>query len=204
MAKIMNVDYEAIPGQAKQIRATAKQLNSEMTKAYNSIAEMHNSWYGKRYNELVKLFNNMIPELNDMLTLVVTEIPFALETIANNYAQADKGANVTSASNEAPNKLTNISISNDVGMRFLTSNVSTTQKQVSTNFKNAKEQMNKVESIYGTIKWSSEAADAFKAKFSKLKASIVASFENINSQFTKLMLQTQQDIEASEKSNTVN
>ena len=54
MAKIMNVDYEAIPGQAKQIRATAKQLNSEMTKAYNSIAEMHNSWYGKRYNELVK------------------------------------------------------------------------------------------------------------------------------------------------------
>ena len=200
----MNVDYEAIPGQAKQIRATAKQLNSEMTKAYNSIAEMHNSWYGKRYNELVKLFNNMIPELNDMLTLVVTEIPFALETIANNYAQADKGANVTSASNEAPNKLTNISISNDVGMRFLTSNVSTTQKQVSTNFKNAKEQMNKVESIYGTIKWSSEAADAFKAKFSKLKASIVASFENINSQFTKLMLQTQQDIEASEKSNTVN
>ena len=74
----------------------------------------------------------------------------------------------------------------------------------STNFKNAKEQMNKVESIYGTIKWSSEAADAFKAKFSKLKASIVASFENINSQFTKLMLQTQQDIEASEKSNTVN
>ena len=204
MARIDHVDYEAMPRQAKAMREYALELNSELRAAYTNIGEMHNSWYGVRYNELVKDFNELIPQINDLLKLVVTEIPFAVETIANNYAQADKGANVTAASNEAPNKLTNISISNDVGMRFLTSNVSTTQKQVSTNFKNAKEQMNKVESISGTIKWSSEAADAFKTKFSKLKASIVASFENINSQFTKLMLQTQQDIEASEKSNTVN
>ena len=204
MAKIMNVDYEAMPNQAKQMRSEGKQLNSEMTKAYKSVGEMHNSWYGKRYNELVKSFNEMIPQINDMLTLVVQEIPYALETIANNYSQADKGANATSASNEAPNKITNLSISNDVGMKFLTSNVSSVQKQISSNFKNAKEQMNKIESAYGKIKWSSEAADAFKAKFTKLKASIVSSFENIETQFTKLITQTQQDIENAEKANTVN
>ena len=204
MAKIMNVDYEAIPGQAKQIRGTAKELNSEITKAYKSIQEMHNSWYGKRYNELVKAFNDMIPQLNDMLTLVVTEIPFALETIANNYSQADKGANVTTASNEAPQKINNLPISNDVGMRFITSDVSSTQAQVSTNFTTAKDQMNKIESIYETIRWSSEAADAFKIKFTKLKASIVSSFENVESQFKKLMLQAQQDVENAEKANTQN
>lgn len=202
MAKIMNVDYEAIPGQAKQIRGTAKQLNAEMTKAYNSVQEMHNSWYGNRYNELVKAFNEMIPQLNDMLTLVVTEIPFALETIANNYSQADKGANVTAASNEAPNKIANIPVSNDVGMRFITSEVASTQSQVSTNFNTARDQMNKIESIYGTISWSSEAADAFRTKFTKLKSNIVSSFENIDSQFKKLMLQAQQDVENAETSNT--
>ena len=202
MAKIMNVDYEAIPGQAKQIRGTAKQLNAEMTKAYNSVQEMHNSWYGNRYNELVKAFNEMIPQLNDMLTLVVTEIPFALETIANNYSQADKGANVTAASNEAPNKIANIPVSNDVGMRFITSEVASTQSQVSTNFNTARDQMNKIESIYGTISWSSEAADAFRTKFTKLKSNIVSSFENIDSQFKKLMLQDQQDVENAETSNT--
>lgn len=203
MAKIMNVDYEAIPNQAKQMRAYGKQLNSEMTKAYKSVANMHSSWYGKRYNELVKAFNEMIPQINDMLKLVVTEIPYALETIANNYSQADKGSNVTSASNEAPNKITNLSISNDVGMKFLTSNVSSVQKQISSNFKNSKEQMNKIESAYGKIKWSSEAADTFKAKFKKLKSSIVSSFETIETDFTKLMTQTQADIENAEKANTV-
>ena len=202
MAKIMNVDYEAMPGQAKQIRGAAKQLNSEMTKAYNSVQKMHGSWYGQRYNELVNGFNEMIPQLNELLTLVVTEIPFALETIANNYAQADKGSNVTSASNEAPAKITNIAVSNDVGMRFITSEVASIQEQVSSNFKNAKDQMDKIESTYGTIRWSSEAADAFKARFTKLKASISSSFENIEKQFRKLMLQAQQDVENAETSNT--
>jgi len=204
MARIQNVDYEAMPGQAREMRGYGKQLNNEMTKAYSSVAEMHNSWYGKRYNELVKIFNNLVPQLNEMLTLVVTEIPYALETIANNYSQADRGTNVTNANNEGPNKLTNLTISNDVGMKFLTSNVSTAQKSISANFNNAKELMNKIQVAYGKIQWQSEASEAFKNKFTKLKNDIVASFENINTQFTKLMKETEQDIESAEKANKVN
>ena len=204
MAKIQSVDYEAIPAQAKEMRAYGKQLNSEMTKAYISIAEMHDSWYGRRYNELVKMFNNLIPHLNDMLELVVTEIPYALETIANNYSRADRGVNVTAVSNEAPNKITNLTLSNEVGMRFLTSNVVTVQKNISTNFTNAKDQMDKIEVAYRKIQWQSEASEAFKIKFTKLKNEIVKSFEDLNTQFTKLMQQTQQDIESAESANNVN
>lgn len=204
MAKIQNVDYEAMPGQANEMRGYGKQLNSEMTKAYASVGDMHNAWYGKRYNELVKSFNEMIPQLNEMLTLVVTEIPYALETIANNYSQADRGQNVTAASNEEANKITNLTVSNDVGMKFITSDVSAVQKNISTNFQNAKELMNKAEAAYGRIQWQSEAAEAFKVKFTKLKNNIVKSFEDINTQFTKLMQQTQEDVENAEKANTVN
>lgn len=203
MASIINVDYEAIPGQANQIRETAKQLNNEMTTIYNNISDMHNVWYGDRYNELVKSFNKMIPELNDMLTLVVTEIPFALETIANNYSQADNGVNVTTPNNEGPNKISDLAIINDVGMRFLTSDVASVQNQVSANFRNAEDLMNKIESTYNTISWSSEAADAFRERFTTCKANIISSFENIESQFTTLMNQTQDDIQAAESSNTV-
>ena len=50
MAKIQNVDYEAMPKQAKQMRSYGQQLNTQMTNAYKSIEDMHSSWYGKRYN----------------------------------------------------------------------------------------------------------------------------------------------------------
>ena len=203
MAKIMNVDYEAIPGRAKEIRQQGQELNNEMTTAYASISGMHTNWYGQRYNALVKEFNNLIPQLNEMLDLVIGDIPFALETIANNYATADTGSGVTGAVKTAPNKITDLAMSTEVGMKFLTNEVTTVKNNVSQNFKNAREKMNVIESVYSKIQWESEAADAFRAKFTKLKNSIVQSFENIESQFSVLMQQTLDDIQATENANTV-
>ena len=139
-----------------------------------------------------------------MLELVVAEIPYTLETIANNYSQADRGQNVTTASQENPNKLSNLAIYNDVGMKFLTNNVNAIQQSISTNFNNAKDQLDRIEVVYGKVQWRSEAAEAFKTRFTKLKRDIETSFENINTEFTKLMEQTQQDIDNAEKANTVN
>lgn len=203
MAQIKNVDYEAMPGQASQMRSLGQELNSELTTAYSNITNMHNVWYGIRYNALVKEFNNVIPQINELLNLVVGEIPFALETIANNYAQADKGANVTSAQNTAPNKISDIPIINDVGMRFITADVESIQSQVVSNLDKATEKMNAIEGVYGQIDWQSEASDAFKSTFTRLKGEIITSFGNIKTQFTKLMTQTQEDVQAAESSNTV-
>lgn len=203
MAKIMTVDYEAIPGQARQMRQNGMELNNELTTAYESITEMHNNWYGKRYNALVTEFNKIIPQLNELLVLVVGQIPFTLETVANNYSQADRGQNATSAVNEAPKKVAEINLSTDVGMKFLTSEVTATQESVSSNFSKAVELMNTIESIYNSITWQSEAADAFKAQFTKLKNQIVQAFEDLKSQFTTLMNQTKDDIQATETANTV-
>ena len=203
MSQIDHVDYEAMHRQAKQMREYALELNSELRTAYSNVGEMHNSWYGIRYNELVKDFNELIPQVNDLLKLVVTEIPFAIETIANNYAKADKGQGVTSAEETSVNKIENLPITNDVGMRFMTGEVGNTQRAVSEKFEAAKELMNKIESEYNKVEWQSEASESFKARFAQLKTNIIASFENINNEFTKLMTQTQQDIEATEKANTV-
>lgn len=203
MAKITNVDYEAIPSQANQMRTFGQELNTELTNAYTSIQNMHSSWYGKRYNALVKEFNNIVPEINELLELIVGEIPFALETIANNYSQADKGSKVTGAAKTAPKKVSNLAMPSDVGMKFITSEVTSVKTNVSTNFKNAKNKMNTIESAYSKIKWQSEASEAFKTKFLKLKKDIVDAFDNIESSFTKLMQQTLDDIQATENANTV-
>lgn len=203
MARIDHVDYEAMPRQAKAMREYALELNSELRAAYTNIGEMHNSWYGVRYNELVKDFNELIPQINDLLKLVVTEIPFAVETVANNYAQADKGQNVTSAEETSANNIENLPITNDVGMRFMTSDVANTQRNVSAKFDSSKELMNKIESEYNRVDWQSETSESFKARFEKLKNDILSAFDNINNEFSKLMTQTQEDIENTEKSNTV-
>lgn len=203
MAKIDHVDYEAMPRQAKAMREYALELNNELRTAYSNVGEMHNSWYGVRYNELVKDFNELIPQVNDLLKLVVTEIPFAVETIANNYAQADKGQNVTSAEETSANNIENLPITNDVGMRFMTAEVANTQRSVSEKFDASKELMNKIETEYNRVEWQSEASESFKARFNKLKNDILMAFDNINNEFSKLMTQTQQDIETTEKANTV-
>ena len=203
MAKIDHVDYEAMPRQAKAMREYALELNNELRTAYSNVGEMHNSWYGVRYNELVKDFNELIPQVNDLLKLVVTEIPFAVETIANNYAQADKGQNVTSAEETSANNIENLPITNDVGMRFMTAEVANTQRSVSEKFDASKELMNKIEAEYNRVEWQSEASENFKARFNKLKNDILMAFDNINNEFSKLMTQTQQDIETTEKANTV-
>ena len=200
---LIKVDYEAIPRQAMSMRTHGKELNKEISAAYATIAEMHQFWYGQRYNALVKEFNKIIPSVNELLELVVGEIPFTLETVANNYAQADRGASVTKAAKESPTKVTDLTLPADVGMRFVEADVTSMQQNVSNNFKNAQEKMNVIEAEYAKISWESEASEAFKAKFKKLKTDIVKAFEELNTSFTKLMNETKADIQRTESANTV-
>ena len=164
---------------------------------------MHNAWYGIRYNELVKDFNGLVEQINELLDLVVTKVPFTIETIANNYSKADKDQNVVSAEETAVNKIEELEITNDVGMRFMTEDVENTQRTISEKFEQSKELMNKIQAEYDRVDWESEASEAFKAKIKELKDSITMAFDNINDQFIKLMTKTQQDIENTEKANTV-
>lgn len=203
MANITRVDYEAIPRQAMSMRTHGKELNNEIFAAYQSIEEMHKSWYGKRYNSLVEEFNKIIPNLNELLELVVDELPFTLETVANNYALADTGSGVARAAKETPKKLSNLSFSGEIGMKFVTTEVEAIQQTVSRNFENAKGKMDEIQAEYAKISWQSEAADAFKARFQKLKTEIVRSFEELKSQFTTLMNQTKDDIQRTESANTI-
>jgi len=203
MARIAEVDYMAMSRQAKDMRGKGNELNTELTTAYNSVGEMHNAWYGQRYNELAKAFNNLAPKVNEMLKLVVGEIPFTLETIANNYAQADRGSNAGSAENTPPKAVPEIATPTDVGMKFMTSEVESTKTAVSTNFTVAQEKMNEIGTVLSQVQWDSEAAEAFRSKFAQLKGQITESFNDINKQFGDLMQQTLDDIQRTETANTV-
>lgn len=204
MAKIETVDYKDLASKAKQIRAQAQDLNKELLSAYQHIIDMHKSWYGKRYNDLAKDFNNLAPSINEVLKLTVREIPFALETVANNYSTVNEGSKATSAQQTSEKKMTTVPQPNDIGMRFLTQEVTQIKKLVEDNFKKSVAKMNTIESIYNKITWRSEAADAFRLRFTKLKKQITEDLGKINAQFGKLMQQALDDIQTTEKKNTVN
>jgi len=203
MAKIQSVDYMAMPQQAREMRIHGKDINTQITAAYQVIRDMHKAWYGKRYNALVGEFNKIIPNLNALLQLVVGDIPFALLTVANNYAMADRGGKIVGASQEAPTKITEISASNEEGMRFMEEDVTNAKAAVTKYLQNAVDLMNNIDTDYKKITWQSEAADAFRNQFTTLKNNIVKSFMEIRTSFSNLMEQTQADIHTTENANTV-
>lgn len=199
---ITSVDYKSIPGKANQMRADGQALNKELTTAYTSIQNMSADWYGKRYNTLVESFNKMTIMLNEMLKLVVSEIPDVLNTVASNYARVD-GDSISAGGKTTPKNIINIRKSNAVGMKFIENKVEATKSNVERNFQKAIDSMNKIESTYKSINWKSDAATAFEKHFKTLKQKITTSFEDIKKQFTTLMNQTISDMTSTEKANTV-
>lgn len=202
MAKIQSVDYNQIPLITRKMRALGSELNNELKTVYKNITEMHNVWYGTRYQSLVLDFNAMVPQLNDMLVLVIGDIPFMLDRIANNYATVDTGNRIVAEEQTAPDSISDITVPADVGMRFLTSEVSAIQQEVAMRFNNSVDIMNGIEAELNKIEWESEAAESFREKFRSLKGNITASIDNIRSEFVKLMQQAQDDIQNAETANT--
>lgn len=203
MSRIRKVNYGEMAVQAKKIREDGKQLNDQIVKAYAYLSEMHEFWYGKRYNKLVMAFNNMVPQLNEMLSLVVYKLPYSLELISNNYSMVDRKQKETVEIDEEPNRIKEIEITNDPGLRFLSDQVISIQQKISKCFEIAKDQMNEIEIEYKRILWESESADIFEEKFSEIKEKITAFFANINTEFKNLMQQTEDDLEKAEKINNV-
>ena len=203
MDTVTHVDYAGMPAHITQMRRIAGELNEELVKAYKSVADMHSIWYGKRYNDLVKAFNEIIPSLNELTDLVVGQIPYALEIIANNYSNLDKLPNVTTPVRELPRKIPNIPVINDVGMKYISGEVPLLRQNIIANFHNAKEKMNNLEKEYSSIVWDTDASKRFKEEFTKTKNSIVSSFEKIETQFAQLMAETEQDVEKTENANKV-
>ncbi|HOZ88909.1 MAG TPA: hypothetical protein PK737_01560 [Bacilli bacterium] len=203
MAKIETVDYEKIPSQAAKMRELGLQLNNEFTVAYLSVNDMRNDWYGKRYNALLVEFNKLIKTLNDMLKLIVTDVPFSLETVANNYSNADQGVNACQAQETAYIKINELQPSTAVGLRFLTDSVSATQTKVSANFDKANEYMTNIEQVLNGMTWESEAASTFKEQFRTMKKNIVDAIGEIKTSFENNMKSTKEEIQAAETANTI-
>ena len=203
MANITSVDYESIPGKTQQMKEIGQTLMNEIQGAYTDVENMHSVWYGKRYNELLGDFNNLVPKVNELIDLVWGEIPYTLEIVANNYAKAD-GVSIQAADRANPTKITELAIPSDTGMRFESSSVLSVRDSVVGKFNNAKNEMDQFQTVYREINWESDAARVFEGRFASLKSQVVEAFNTISNSFQRLMTETEEDIQSTETNNTVN
>ena len=204
MANIASVDYESIPGKTRRMKDLGGEIGTTLSSAYSSIEHMHSVWYGKRYSELVKQFNGLKPKLDELLNLILKELPVTLETIANNYSNADKGMNVCTPT-EGEKKVIQVldEHTGDVGLKFITEEVEEVRQTVIDKISKAKDKINLYENEFNSIEWRSGAADTFRNKFKTLKNEIYNSFENLSTSFSELMNKTLEDVQTAETNNTV-
>ena len=203
MAQIRRVVYTDLPGQAGQVRGKGDELNKQLHVIFDSVNNMRKDWFGQRYNDLVMAFNGLVRDFNAIVELMYTTLPSTLETIANNYSRADRGMDITKVDNSLANKLVDIPLSTEVGMRFNTAEVEVVKQKCNSCFAEVLEFLNQSQTLITNLSWESEAGDKFREEFQKLKNRITTSIEQIKDQFDKSVVQTLADMQGTENANTV-
>lgn len=197
------IDYESMPSDADKIRSLAQEVDNKLLDAYKNAAEMHVCWYGKRYNELITNFNNVATVLNQYLNAVVAEIPYMFDRIANEISNVDIQQNVTTARKDEFQKIQEIQIINDVGMRYLQNEVVNYQTNIEADFSSAKEYMTSMQKIVDEMQLECDGSDEFRRQFKKFVESFKQVLNNVQTSFTKLMNQDREEMENAEKANTI-
>lgn len=145
----------------------------------------------------------MAPVLNEYLKVVVTEIPYMFDEIANEISNFDIQQNVTTARKDEFQKIQEISIINDVGMRYLQNEVVNYQTNIEADFNTVKDYMSLIQKIVNQMQLQCDGSDEFRTQFKKFVDSFKQVLDNIQTSFTKLMNQDREEMENAEKANTV-
>lgn len=204
MEEYIKIDYENVPAQSKNIRNGAIEVNNKLLESYRKIAEMHVCWYGKRYNELVTYFNELVPQLNQFLNVIVGEVPYMFEKIANTISDVDIQQNVAVPQKESIQKLEALPLIGDVGMRYISKEVDEISNEIMQLLQAAEDSMESVKRTVDNVELECEGSAEFKNEFTTLNNAFEYVINNIKTQFTKLMQADRELMEKAEKENSAN
>jgi uncharacterized protein YukE len=196
------VDYRSFPSAVSSIRSHASDLNSDFKSVFSKIENMHSEWQGDRYASLCTKFNGIVPEVNDILELVVTEIPFTLESIANNYEAADTETTAAVAKSESPDKVNELTIPNKEPLYVEATSIENVRSSVSDCLDEAQNRITSIEGIVDGLLWEGKAADNCKSKLKTLKNSLIKSFEELKVDFESLMKTAVEEFNKAEEANS--
>ena len=199
---IRSVVYTDLPGQAKKVRDTSKEMDAELKSIYKEVTDLRKDWFGDRYNGVVEAFNKMIPDFNDIIDLLERELPSTLETVANNYSNVDRGQNITTVDNTKPVRINDIPASMEAGVRYIPANVEQAEAKIFKSFARVIQLMKSLQDQINKLSWESDASDKFRAEFTRLQNKISNSIEEVEEKFKENSNKTASDMAMAEKKST--
>ncbi len=180
LVNIGMADYKTgLPNVAGKVNGYGSSFLGHINAAYEQISNLKTSWYGKRYNELVAIFNgeagdgtsfsatggenatgiNPKEAFTNMINLLMYSIPSSIIQVANNYARVDgapiiddpySGKALGAGGDEE--SITVIAKSDVEGkLRFVESEVNTTKEEVKNCFTSAKSILSDVDDLFANM-----------------------------------------------------
>ncbi len=198
------VDYENIPSKAKNMRDYAKQINEKLLDIYQKLTDMHNYWYGSKYNELINGYNRIIPGFNQFLETIVLELPSAFEMIANNISNVDIQKNITTVQKDAPKKITEVSVGKESELKYVKTEVEKIQQVIEKDFKETCSLIENISKIVAQIGITCNGFTEFKTQINKLVKTYSEKINTILKEFSSYMSVVKTQMELAEKANTKN
>ncbi len=199
--RVQSVDYMQLASAAKTIASEASDINIAIKKAFNLVQDLHISWTGRRYNNFVEQFNKLTTDMNSLLKLTVTDIPYILTSAANIYAEAMEGRAVTTVLSNKPNNVTKLPVYNDKNIKFLEEAARDKSVAIKNQFTEIKTSMATIQSTLKAINWDSQASREFMLTFNKLKTSIDSYLTETSNAYSKLMNSAITDMQTIENIN---
>ena len=203
MGAVVLIDYENLPSQSNNIRNLAITLNERLNDVYINIGKMHEYWYGNRYNDMVTRFNSIIPQMNQFLEVIVTEVPYIIESIANNFSEVDIQQKVSAEQKSGVQTIQTLQVTKDVGMRYIEKEVENIKAIIKEEFNEIRNIMEEINGIMRQTIIECENSGEFKSQFNRLSKSFNQSINNIEIRFIELMENARRQMGDAERLNTV-
>ena len=200
---IGNADYRQFPTFAKDMRDKGIEIKRKCLDIRRNFAEeLHKCWRGNLYNDLITIFNEMIPEFESIMKLLIETIPEQIEIVANNYSVTDAGERATTVGGEIAGKIDPIPIVQEV-LSFDQVDAETIRKIIISDFSTISGFISQYLAIFHSMPWESDAQAKFNADINAKKDSLDRLTSQMQNAFAQYMQQASDALANAERHNTI-
>lgn len=203
MGITLHAKYDDMSSKSADIKKWGEKLYNDLKECYKTVSDLHNTWKGKRYQDLVVEFNKMTENLNNILD-VTGDFATNIDQIGKNYKGADHSHDAAKAAKVDLGKLNNLDTANEFDfIDFNEDDATACYNKVGKYFENSGTYMDNIMSVINGLSWTGTAQEADVAKFKELTDKIKTQMSKLIDNFKAQINAAKNDIVTAENTNII-